>query len=79
AGDDMGNSVHLDRECIGFEIPVALIQGVEDLFTTPDLTRKYFEAIHAPAKELILVDNCGHDPNQKMLEAQFAAIRKLAR
>ncbi|MEO6993497.1 MAG: alpha/beta hydrolase [Lacunisphaera sp.] len=79
AGDGMGNSVHLDRECIGFEIPVVLIQGVEDLFTTPDLTKEYFEAIQAPAKELIPVDNCGHDPNQKMLEAQFAAIRKLAR
>ena len=79
AGDGMGNSVHLEQECAVLEIPVVLIQGVEDLFTTPDLTREYVALIQAPAKELILVENCGHDPNQKMLDAQFAAIRKLAR
>ncbi len=79
AGDGMGNSVRLDQECAVLHIPVILIQGVEDLFTTPDLTKEYFGLIQAPAKELIMVENCGHDPNQTMLDAQFAAIRKLTR
>lgn len=76
-GDGFSNEVDLFSGGLEFEIPVVLIQGTEDLLTTPEVSKRYFDKIKAPAKEYLLVPETGHDPNLAMLEEQFKAIKKL--
>lgn len=73
AGDGMYSRVDLPALGARFEVPVFLVQGAEDLVTTPEVTQAYFDRIDAPAKAMVTVPRTGHDPNERML----AAIRTL--
>ena len=79
AGDGMGPK--LDLRALGhtFAMPVYLVQGEQDLLTTPDVSRAYFDSLVAPRKEFIPVPRAGHDPNEAMLEAQLEALRRAVR
>lgn len=79
AGDGMGNSITLDRDSLELKVPVFFIQGTEDLLTLPEITESYFEQVKAPAKKMIRVEKCGHDPNQRMLEVQLSILKTAAR
>lgn len=76
-GDGMAQAIALDKEHTEFQIPVYLIQGTEDMLTTPEVTESYFWKIKAPQKRFINVKRAGHDPNLPMLKKQFAVIKKL--
>ena len=73
--DGMAQKIALDRCCINFKIPFYLLQGKNDLLTTPNVTKDYFQKITAPSKEYILIDRSGHDPNLRMLEKQFDILK----
>jgi pimeloyl-ACP methyl ester carboxylesterase len=45
---------------LDFEVPMYFLQGSEDLVTETDLVRAYFERIHAPAKDLVVLQGDGH-------------------
>lgn len=68
-GDGMFAGVDLPAIGTRFDVPVFLVQGAEDLVTTPEVTRAYFERIVAPEKEMVLVPHTGHDPNERLLAA----------
>ncbi len=76
-GDGFSNQVNLLNGGLHFEVPVFLIQGEEDLLTTPDISKRYFDRITAPRKEYLLVPEAGHDPNIAMLEKQLKVLREL--
>lgn len=57
-----------------FRIPVFLVQGEEDLNTVPQITKSYFDTIHAPQKAYVLVPHTGHDPNVAMVDAQYQLL-----
>lgn len=57
-----------------FRIPVFLVQGGEDLNTMPQITKQYFDTIHAPQKAYVLVPRTGHDPNAAMVDAQYQLL-----
>ena len=73
--DGKGLLAALDLSLLGprFEVPVYLVQGAEDLVTTPGVARAWFDTIDAPRKEFVLVERTGHDPNP----AALAAVRRL--
>lgn len=71
----MGNSIALDVNGLELKVPVFFLQGTEDLLTLPEVTEEYFAQIKAPAKKLIRVEKCGHDPNQRMLEVQLNVLK----
>jgi pimeloyl-ACP methyl ester carboxylesterase len=77
-GEGMGNDVVLDENAVELPVPVYLIQGTEDLVTVPEITERYFAQLKAPAKQLIRVEKCGHDPNQRMREVQFEVLKAAA-
>ena len=74
-GDGIAQDIELDKNNVDLKIPVYIIQGDEDLLTSPEITKKYFDEIKAPYKRYITVPRSGHDPNTNMLSAQFAALR----
>jgi len=78
-GDGMFAGVDLPRLGMVFEIPVFIIQGSEDLVTTPEVTKRYFDGITAPAKEFVLVPRAGHDPNVAIVDAEFRILSQRVR
>lgn len=73
-GNGMLSTIDLHKLGATFDIPVFLLQGAEDLVTTPEVARRYFDTIVAPAKEFILLPNTGHDPNATMLDTQLQTL-----
>jgi pimeloyl-ACP methyl ester carboxylesterase len=78
-GDGMFSRVELAETRRRFEIPIFIVQGAEDLLTTADVTRRWFDTVEAPTKALVLVPRAGHDPNQLMVEAQLTLLQHRVR
>ncbi|MFN3389555.1 MAG: alpha/beta fold hydrolase [Allosphingosinicella sp.] len=73
--DGRGLLGEVDVRALGtrFDVPIHLIQGAEDLVTTPGVARSWFDGIDAPQKSFLLLDRTGHDPNP----ASQAAVRRI--
>ena len=76
-GDGMFSKIDLRRLGMRFEIPLVLIQGSDDLVTVPEVAKRYFEAISAPTKDIVVLPRTGHDPNRAMIDAQYDAAKRL--
>lgn len=65
-----GPLTQVDLPALGttFEIPVFIVQGEQDLWTVPELTRAYFGSINAPEKHFYLVEGAGHELSQSGME-----------
>lgn len=74
-GDGMYSRIDLPKLGTTFDIPVFLLQGSEDLVTTPEVARRYFDTIVAPRKDYVLLPRVGHDPNQAMIDAQYHILK----
>ena len=74
-GDGMHATLDLYRLGTNFTMPVFMVQGAQDLVTTPEVARRYFDAISAPKKEFFLLPDTGHDPNPPMVEAQYNILK----
>jgi len=74
-GGGMFSLVDLPKLGAAFEIPVFLVQGAEDLVTVPDVAKRYFDTISAPAKDYVLLPRTGHDPNPIMVEAVYNVLK----
>ena len=74
-GNGMHATLDLYRLGMAFKMPVFLVQGEQDLITTPEVARRYFDAISSPQKEFVLVPATGHDLNPPMLAAQYEILQ----
>ncbi|MFO1253204.1 MAG: alpha/beta hydrolase [Inhella sp.] len=77
AGDGMGPKIDLRQLGLRFAMPVFLLQGEADLVTPPEISRAYFDALHAPSKEFLPLARTGHDPNPTVLDAQLRVLQRL--
>ena len=75
-GDGMFSRVDLPKLGTRFAIPVFLLQGREDLVTTADVSKRYFDTIQAPRKDYVLLERTGHDPNQAVVDATYRILTK---
>lgn len=76
SGNGMLSKVDLPKLGLTFDIPVFLVQGEEDLVTTAEIAKRYFDSITAPQKEYVLLPNAGHDPNPALMDAQYNILKK---
>ena len=67
----MMNDVDLLKDGLYFKIPVYLIQGEEDILTSKEITREYFNKIIAPKKKYFLLPQTAHGFNLSVLETQY--------
>ncbi|MFL6658678.1 MAG: alpha/beta fold hydrolase [Massilia sp.] len=74
-GDGMLASVDVTKLGYDFPMPVFMVQGAQDLITVPEISKRYFDAIHSPHKEYFLLPKVGHDPNPDMIASQFAILK----
>lgn len=77
-GDGMFSRYDLYRMGSRFALPVYFVMGQEDILSSAVVARAYFDTLEAPHKRFIVVPRAGHDPNEAMLAAQYAALREAA-
>lgn len=58
-----------------FEVPVYLIQGEEDILTSGDITKPYFDKIKAPEKMFFLLPGAAHGHNQSVVDQQYLILK----
>jgi pimeloyl-ACP methyl ester carboxylesterase len=75
-GDGMFSRIDLPELGMRFDIPVYIVEGSEDLVAVPDIAKRYFDGLIAPAKEYVSVPHTGHDPNLAMVDAQYRILRE---
>jgi pimeloyl-ACP methyl ester carboxylesterase len=75
-GNGMYSRVDLPKLGTAFAVPFYLFQGESDLLTLPEPAKRYFDSIVAPDKQFLLLAGVGHDPNQKLVDAQFRLLRE---
>lgn len=73
-GDGMFSRVDLPALGTTFDLPLFLVQGTQDLVTTPEVTKGYFDTIEAPRKEYIIISRTGHDFNAAVVDALYAIL-----
>jgi pimeloyl-ACP methyl ester carboxylesterase len=71
-----GPFTEVDLPALGtdFRIPIYIVQGEEDLTTTPDLAKAYFDSLKAPRKKFILVPRTGHEPSLALLASMHTLL-----
>lgn len=74
-GQGMLSLVNLPGLGASFEVPVFIVQGSEDLVTTPEVAKRYFDTITAPRKHYVSLPRTGHDPNSAMIDAQYDILK----
>jgi pimeloyl-ACP methyl ester carboxylesterase len=79
SGDGMAARLDLRRLGKRFAMPVFLLQGEQDLVTTPEVSRAYFDSLAAPRKEFLSMPRTGHDPSRTMMDAQLDVLRSRVR
>jgi len=67
-------TVNFLKDAIDIKVPVYLIQGEEDILTPKEITTEYFNALHAPAKKLILLPKAAHGFNQSVVDMQYKVL-----
>ena len=72
---DFYHSIH------DFAIPIYFIQGANDLNTVTSVVAEYYNKINSPNKDLLIIKNCGHDPQvdypkefHSFLKSKYQAI-----
>ena len=73
-GDGYANRVDLPALGTKFSFPVYLVHGAEDLVTTPEVARAYYERLAVPDKDFVLLPGVGHDTAAPLVEAQFRLL-----
>lgn len=77
-GDGMFSRYDLYKMGTRFALPIYFVMGEEDLLSSAEVARRYFDAIKAPSKSFVVVPRAGHDPNQVMVTAQLRVLREAA-
>jgi pimeloyl-ACP methyl ester carboxylesterase len=70
-------TVNLLNNGANFKIPVFLIQGELDILTSKGITRNYFDRIHAPNKEYILLPKTAHGFNLSVMDATYKILKNI--
>ena len=73
--ESMVSSVDFNKDGFIIEIPVYLIQGEQDILTSKEITKPYFDKIRAPKKEYFLVPDAAHGLNQSIVDQQLEIVK----
>ncbi len=73
----MSAEINLMKTNLDFQIPIYLIQGIEDILTPKEKTKKYFNKIKAPKKKYYLLPKTAHGFNESVLETQIKIFKSI--
>jgi len=72
----MVSEIDFNKNALNFKLPIYYIQGEEDILTSKELNKPYFDQIQAPIKEYFLIPDAGHGQNQSVVDKQFEVVNK---
>ena len=75
--ESMRATINFMKSETDFRIPVYLIQGIADLLTPKESTKKYFDKIKAPKKKYFLLPEAAHGFNKAVLETQYKIFKEI--
>ena len=70
------DTINLLNDGLNFNIPAFFIQGEEDVLTPSEITKEYFDKVHAPKKKFILLPKAAHGFNQAVVDMQYTIMKK---
>lgn len=73
----MVSNIDFNSDALDFDIPIYFIQGDEDILTSKEINKPYFDKINAPKKEYYIVPNSAHGHNQSVIDKQYEVIKNL--
>src|SRR5688500_13330449 len=73
------STINFMKDNLDFKLPVYLIQGNEDLLTSKETTKEYFDTINAPEKKYFLLPKTAHGFNQSVLNAQYEIFKSITK
>jgi pimeloyl-ACP methyl ester carboxylesterase len=73
----MSTTINLMKDNLGFQIPVYLIQGNEDILTAKEKTKEYFNKLKAPKKRYYLLPKTAHGFNELVLKTQYKIFKNV--
>ncbi len=74
----MSETIDLLKDNAVFKIPVYLIQGEQDILTSKEKSRNYFDALKAPEKKYYLLPETAHGFNESVLAKQYEICMSLS-
>jgi len=72
----MVSEIDYNHSGLKFTIPIYLIQGQEDILTSKEINKPYFDKIDAPKKEYFLLPDAAHGHNQSVIDKQYQVVTK---
>ena len=69
--------IDLNHNNLEFKIPVYFVQGEEDIVTSKEINKPYFDKIKAPEKEYFLLPSAGHGQNQAVVDKQYELLKRI--
>ncbi len=75
-GQGMFSRIDLNKLGPKFAVPMYFVHGAEDLVTTADVAKAYFDTLSAPRKDFVLLERTGHDPNALSVNAVQRILKK---
>ncbi|AMM53003.1 hypothetical protein TH61_16070 [Rufibacter sp. DG15C] len=75
--EPMAASVNYLKEALTFKMPVYFIQGEEDIITSKESTKEYFNKIEAPNKLYYLLGNTAHGFNEQVMETLTKVLKDI--
>ena len=73
----MTETIHFSTTDLDFRIPVYILQGEEDILTSKEFTKPYFDKIRAPVKKYYLIPGAAHGFNQSVLDVQYKVMKDI--
>ena len=72
----MAAAIDFNTNATHFEIPVYYVQGEEDILTSKEVSKPYFEKIEAPKKDYFLIPNAAHGFNEAVVDKLYQILTK---
>ncbi|KAA2217221.1 alpha/beta hydrolase [Maribacter flavus] len=72
----MVSDIDFEKDGLVINIPVYLIQGEQDILTSKEVTKPYFDKIKASKKGYYLVPGAAHGHNQSVVDMQYQVIKE---
>ena len=73
----MLSNIDFNKDALNFDIPIYFIQGEEDILTSKEINKPYFDKIKAPKKEYYVLPNSAHGHNQSVIDKQYEVVKNL--
>ena len=75
----MLGEIDFTKNGLKLNVPIYIVQGEEDILTSTEVNKPYFDMINAPKKEYFLLSGVGHGQNQAVVDKEYEILKRIHR